>query len=485
MKTELLCLFILAVIYPTLAQELKMCGYQGYQTVEEVTSACDLQGATTSTDSSQDAEIVVDNILDKVGLFRNFLIEECDNINNALAVTKPLEGGDIDRYILYDEAFFQKVSASTGTDWGLTSILAHEVGHHLNGHTLKGGGSNHKVELQADEFSGFVLARMGCSLADAQSAVSKLLPDEASPTHPAKLDRLKAIEIGWNRGNGKTIKVKKIEEDIKNVVIENKEEVTVIDGVTAEQVIANYLDAIGGQEKIMEIKTFFQNQTVISQTLGAKGKDESKQKKELLYATPSKLLEIITPDSGKPIYSLTANNKVYRRSKPKKPWKQDLTTKNTSLEGNGIGYIPEFAALTNNINMKFLGAKKINGKDCFAIEFPEVEILRNIMIGIATQRSTKFYEISSGLLYYEEYTFQLKPDVNDPIAKLVAYNLTSTSKKFYSDYRLVDGVMFSFKQEESIIENSSFGNYNTEAITEYSEIKVNPTINPEDFDPTK
>ena len=191
------------------AQELKMCGYQGYQTVEEVTSACDLQGASAATNSSEDAEIVVDNILDKVGLFRNFLIEECDNINNALAVTMPLEGGDIDRYILYDEAFFTKVSASTGTDWGLTSILAHEVGHHLNGHTLKGGGSNHKVELQADEFSGFVLARMGCSLSDAQSAVSNLLPDEASPTHPAKQDRLNAIEVGWNRGNGKTIVVKK------------------------------------------------------------------------------------------------------------------------------------------------------------------------------------------------------------------------------------------------------------------------------------
>ncbi|MGB1308600.1 MAG: hypothetical protein ACPG6B_06800, partial [Oceanihabitans sp.] len=184
------------------AQEIKMCGYQGYQTVDEVTSACDLQDATTSTNSTSDAEQVVDNILDKVGLFRNFFIEECDDINNALAVTMPLEGGDIERYILYDQDFFTKVSASTGTDWGNTSILAHEVGHHLNGHTLKSGGSNHKIELQADEFSGFVLARMNCSLEDAQSAISNLLPDKASSTHPAKKDRLKAIEKGWNRGNG-------------------------------------------------------------------------------------------------------------------------------------------------------------------------------------------------------------------------------------------------------------------------------------------
>ena len=446
------------------AQELKMCGYQGYQTVDEVTSACDLQGATASINDTQEATIVVDNILDKVGLFRNFLIEECDNISNALAVTMPLEGGDIDRYILYDEAFFTKVSASTGTDWGLTSILAHEVGHHLNGHTLKGGGSNHKVELQADEFSGFVLARMGCSLSDAQSAVSNLLPDEASPTHPAKQDRLNAIEVGWNRGNGKTIVVKKIEE------VEDPNE------ITAEQVIANYLDAIGGQEKIMEIKTFSKKLNITSQSIGPKGKTKSEENREMLFATPSKLLETISIKSEKPISNLSVNNKLYTRSKSNKPWSLVKGSKKTSLEGKGVSYIPEFGVLTNNINMKLLRSKSINGKECFVIEFPEVEIYQNPLTGVISQQSTKFYEISTGLLYYEEYSTKTKPGTN------ILFSANRTSKKFYSDYRLVEGVLFSFRQEESIIDIASWGNYTTEAVTEYSEIKVNPTIDPALFD---
>ena len=65
-------------------------------------------------------------------------------------------------------------------DWAAISILAHEIGHHLNGHALNKEGSNHRKELQADEFLGFVLARKKCPLEDAQSAVGNSLPDEAS-----------------------------------------------------------------------------------------------------------------------------------------------------------------------------------------------------------------------------------------------------------------------------------------------------------------
>ncbi|MBK5214286.1 MAG: hypothetical protein JJE55_11575 [Flavobacteriaceae bacterium] len=444
------------------AQELKMCGYQGYQTVEEVTSACDLQGATASINDTSEATVVVDNILDKVGLFRNFLIEECDNINNALAVTMPLEGGDIDRYILYDEAFFTKVSASTGTDWGLTSILAHEVGHHLNGHTLKGGGSNHKVELQADEFSGFVLARMGCSLSDAQSAVSNLLPDEASATHPAKQDRLNAIEVGWNRGNGKTIVVKKIEENEKP------------NEITAEQVIANYLDAIGGQEKIMEIKTLFKNETMTMKMKASGIKMDTKTNRELLYASPINQYTKIKV-SGTNIYVLILNNKFYQKDKPQSSWVLKPGTNVSYNEGKGVSYIPEFGVLTNNLSMEYLGVKNIDKKDCYVIDFPELELKRDES-GIMNYKSTKYYEVSTGLLYYEETVLESTSSANNYGNSIVK------SKTIYSDYRPVNGVLFSFKQDMTMLITIAGNETPSTTITEYSEIKVNPTIDPAIFD---
>ncbi|MBK5214284.1 MAG: hypothetical protein JJE55_11565 [Flavobacteriaceae bacterium] len=466
MKSPLTFLFVFIVLQSAIAQELKMCGYQGYQTVEEVTSACDLQGTTTSINDTREATVVVDNILDKVGLFRNFLIEECDNINNALAVTMPLEGGSIDRYILYDEAFFTRVSASTGTDWGLTSILAHEVGHHLNGHTLMGGGSNHKVELQADEFSGFVLARMGCSLADAQSAVSKLLPDEASATHPAKQDRLNAIEVGWNRGNGKTIMVKKIEE---------VEDPTLI---TAEQVIANYLEAIGGQEKIREIKTLFRNYSHTSKNIDSKV-IEAKTDIEELLATPSKIYckkKSIVPVEYT-VFLLGLNNKAYLKSDSKSPWVLAEGINNSANDEEDISYIPEFGDLTNKHNMKYVGLKKIDDKDCYVIEYPIKEFQKNDYSVIEEQK-TKYYEASTGLLYYEETRMNIKPKNN-------SLETNITSKNIYSDYRSVNGVLFSFKQDATTLVATGTAKYTATSVVELSEIKVNPTINPEDFDPTR
>src|SRR5690606_29144984 len=134
------CLFGHAVSAQT---NIRMCAYQAYQTVEgdagnnDISSICDPYQGTPTHASYEEAVAQIDAILDKVGLLRNFEVEECQGINNAIAVTVPLENGDLDRFILYDNLFFSNVSGSTGTDWGLASILAHEVGHHLNGHTLK------------------------------------------------------------------------------------------------------------------------------------------------------------------------------------------------------------------------------------------------------------------------------------------------------------------------------------------------------------
>src|SRR5690606_36517304 len=77
----------------------------------------------------------------------------------------------------------------------------HENGHHLNGHTLSSRGSNHADELEADEFSGFVLRKMGASLAGAQAAMRVLAEKQASATHPARADRLAHISKGWQQAN--------------------------------------------------------------------------------------------------------------------------------------------------------------------------------------------------------------------------------------------------------------------------------------------
>src|SRR5690606_40284488 len=132
---------------------IRTCAYHGYQTVEgdgedDVSALCDLYNGTSGGANTEEAIASVEAILDKVGLFRNFSVEECEGINNAIAVTVPLQNGDMDRFILFDHLFFKQVSSNTGTDWGLVSILAHEVGRPLNGDTVRSRGRRHRLEPQ-------------------------------------------------------------------------------------------------------------------------------------------------------------------------------------------------------------------------------------------------------------------------------------------------------------------------------------------------
>lgn len=101
------------------------------------------------------------------------------------------------RIILFDPRFMAQVADRICPDWGATSILAHEVGHHLAGHTLRQTAEPWRDELEADEFSGFVLSRLGATLAETTSAAARILPEQPTATHPGRAERLAALVHGW------------------------------------------------------------------------------------------------------------------------------------------------------------------------------------------------------------------------------------------------------------------------------------------------
>jgi hypothetical protein len=145
--------------------------------------------------SSAEAKNVINKIIDVIGLQPSFEIRAA-NIPNAAAV---VQGGK--RYILYNPNFLSSVEQAAGDKWASIAILAHEIGHHLNGHTITGIGSRPSLELEADEFSGFVLRKMGASLQQAQLAMKIAADQRTSATHPGKNDRLNYIAYGWNKAD--------------------------------------------------------------------------------------------------------------------------------------------------------------------------------------------------------------------------------------------------------------------------------------------
>jgi tetratricopeptide (TPR) repeat protein len=164
---------------------------------------CAMAQASSFT-SNEAAERAIEKVLRPIGLRRNFVIIACPNINNAAAVT--YEDGI--RYIVYDNAFMAKIDQTSNTDWASLSILAHELGHHLQGHTTgkpsfppsaEELSRKRARELEADEFSGFVMYKLGATLAQAQSAMSTLkdVANEEFSTHPKRWRRLASIQAGY------------------------------------------------------------------------------------------------------------------------------------------------------------------------------------------------------------------------------------------------------------------------------------------------
>jgi hypothetical protein len=153
--------------------------------------------STASTDlpfftNSSDAEKIIASIMNVMGLESNFKIKQA-HVPNVEAKIRHHE-----RYILYNPEFVSQVNKITRNKWASIFILAHEVGHHLEGHTLLEISSRPPIELEADQFAGFVLCKMGASLEQAQLAMYYIANIDPSKTHPGRADRLLAIEKGWH-----------------------------------------------------------------------------------------------------------------------------------------------------------------------------------------------------------------------------------------------------------------------------------------------
>lgn len=173
--------------------QLLACGYNDVQLVN-VTSS----GVHSFTNVGQ-AEQFAKSILSKVGLQSNFVIQESREVANAAAVIDKDK-----RLILYNPNFIREMRQRTGSDWAAMSIMAHEIGHHLNGHTLGREGSMPPKEIEADIFSGTALAKLGATLDEATQAIRLIASEQGSSTHPPKGDRVSAITKGWNAGRSGT-----------------------------------------------------------------------------------------------------------------------------------------------------------------------------------------------------------------------------------------------------------------------------------------
>ena len=470
---------------------LQLAYAQNYQSIEEIDTACTQLGFM----GDEEAEDAVDNILSQIGLFRNFTIQECPDINNAVAKNIDVGDGKKARYILYDNDFFEKISDKASNDWASTSILAHEIGHHLNGHSLNNEGSNHEWELEADEFSGFVLARMGSSLEDAQSAINTLKREEATRTHPAKADRLKAIETGWMRGSGKTILVSdvkkeenkteepKIEEKIEeeNEITDVKVVLPIIDDSTddkkliAQRILSNHILAIGGEEKVIQMKSLYNKIKMTTKGNYNGTESNSEFNMELTYMSPNKYFSEMKM-SGKTYRNLHLEGVIYTKASENDHW--EFQSRNELLK-NQASYVYEYTLLVNNEDVTYVGDEEFNGAACHVVSLPDFNSNQDhelFSLEMKIKR-TNYYNIETGLLVGTKTLSQTITDYKNNNEYLIDSDVEAETISIYSNYKDYGGVLIAGKHTTITVGE----NMQSEMVMEYLEIEVNPEINPMDY----
>jgi hypothetical protein len=153
-------------------------------------------------------------ICEAAGVKNNYILVECNSIKNCLAILNEKN----DPIIMYDNSFLKNIksygftekkikpNSNENKDWQALTILAHEIGHHANNHfseTKRSLTSPKNIELEADEYAGQIIFKLGGSLQQGGEVYnSEVISVNPTREHPGRADRIKAFENGYKNAKG-------------------------------------------------------------------------------------------------------------------------------------------------------------------------------------------------------------------------------------------------------------------------------------------
>lgn len=156
----------------------------------------------TTARADEVANEMVRSIVAQVSMTANFQIRAAAFGN--VAATLCQDGAEAVRYVLYDPRLVASVTPNSPNYWTLMLALAHEIGHHVNAHGLDDT-DRPRLELEADFFAGYVLARLGAPQEEAATSAGRLAGFQAGVGGefqgvPPQLRRQAEVARGWREG---------------------------------------------------------------------------------------------------------------------------------------------------------------------------------------------------------------------------------------------------------------------------------------------
>ena len=187
--------------------------------LDESQGLCDWFAVGNNMSANENAENSLNDIVSVIGINKNFYMLDCSAIPNARATAYKGK-----RYIHYNPSFMDDLNNKEGSFYNL-AIFAHEIGHHVNGHSLdiillKMSGETgidpptrelqRRQEIEADEFSGFVMQKLGYTLEEASAAIDSLAKkekddcDDFYSSHPCTSKRYAAVKRGYEKAKSQS-----------------------------------------------------------------------------------------------------------------------------------------------------------------------------------------------------------------------------------------------------------------------------------------
>jgi len=204
-------------------------------------------------------------------------------------------------------------------------------------------------------------------------------------------------------------------DSLKNVIPSDTTNLKLLNGVTAEKVIENYISAIGGAEKVYNVvdRTTVMSGTVQGVTVTVTSYQKAPNKLKQLIKAGSNEQEIIF-DGEKGIMEMAGEDREIKGSELEK-LKFEATL---SLLAD-----PEHYGIVTNLD----GIEKVNGDDAYKI----------IMILPSGIRWTQYYDIKTGLKVKE-------------LKYIKSQNGLYQQEIIYSDYKESAGLLYPFKIKQTL-----------------------------------
>jgi hypothetical protein len=150
---------------------------------------------------------ILDQVLQESGLdqsrFRLVAISGASPVSNNAAAQVCTEPRC--NCIFYDPQFIGTAPQGRAEDWNSVFVLAHETGHHINQHLLRGSPAfdlpRPRKEAQADEWAGWALERLHAPVDAVMAAVDYIASSETdTENYYGRCHRRMDALRGYNRG---------------------------------------------------------------------------------------------------------------------------------------------------------------------------------------------------------------------------------------------------------------------------------------------